>query len=419
MNTADLNKVWEIKTLTRKDKQDEAKAILNRIAKQVQPIMRRHNWRVKLLSEFCPKNPALLGVNVNHGVNVKLRLRRPNRDSEFYPFHQILDTMLHELCHNAHGPHNAVFYKLWDDLRKECEDLMNKGISGSGQGFDLPGRRLGGFSQPAVSSLRHTALNAAQKRARLGSLLPSGPKRLGGDSSLMTALSPVQAAAMAAERRLQDELWCASGSCEIEEAETSNDLLQKQMDRGSGTSRNSTGFDVNKSTSISGKRSRDMSNINTNALSRDTPMEPDFLDSTPDGIVSGSVVCENDTSQNRSDQRKKSFKSFDFQNKSNFINLSNDSSASASTNYQDATKYAANSCKWECGVCTLANPPLAPVCEVCGTLKPRDLKDKYKIWSCKFCTLENSVDLEKCMACNEWRYSHGAPVAAPALNIGT
>lgn len=55
---------------------------------------------------------------MNHGVHVKLRLRKPNRDSDFYPFHQTLDTMLHELCHNAHGPHNAVFYKLWDDLRK-------------------------------------------------------------------------------------------------------------------------------------------------------------------------------------------------------------------------------------------------------------------------------------------------------------
>ena len=31
---------------------------------------------------------------------------------------QILDTMLHELCHNAYGPHNASFYKLWDELRK-------------------------------------------------------------------------------------------------------------------------------------------------------------------------------------------------------------------------------------------------------------------------------------------------------------
>lgn len=65
-----------------------------------------------------PKNPALLGVNVGRGIHVKLRLRRANRDDEFIPFDQVLDTMLHELSHNAHGPHNATFYKLWDELRK-------------------------------------------------------------------------------------------------------------------------------------------------------------------------------------------------------------------------------------------------------------------------------------------------------------
>lgn len=52
MNTGDSNKVWEIKTLKKKEKEDEARNILDRIAKQVQPIMRKHNWRVKLLSEF-------------------------------------------------------------------------------------------------------------------------------------------------------------------------------------------------------------------------------------------------------------------------------------------------------------------------------------------------------------------------------
>lgn len=49
---------------------------------------------------------------------MKLRLRRPNRDWDFFPFDQILDTMLHELCHNVHSPHNAEFYKLWDEIRK-------------------------------------------------------------------------------------------------------------------------------------------------------------------------------------------------------------------------------------------------------------------------------------------------------------
>ncbi|PPS11338.1 hypothetical protein GOBAR_AA09304 [Gossypium barbadense] len=157
--------------------------------------------------------------------------------------------MLHELCHNTHGPHNASFCKLWDELRKnhispsnerfwrvrikslinvtggsqdvpiygftvkhylcgkgrtyECEELMSKGITGTGEGFDLLGRRLGGFSRhPPLSSLRQTASAAAENRARLGSLSPSGPKRLGGDSTVRDALSPIQADAMAAERRL-------------------------------------------------------------------------------------------------------------------------------------------------------------------------------------------------------------------------
>lgn len=52
MNLGDLHKVWEIKALKRKPKHEEAQKILERIAKQVQPIMRKHNWRVKLLSEF-------------------------------------------------------------------------------------------------------------------------------------------------------------------------------------------------------------------------------------------------------------------------------------------------------------------------------------------------------------------------------
>lgn len=71
-----------------------------------------------ILNVCSPKRTALLGLNVGAGIHVKLRLRRPNNDEEFYPYNEVLDTMLHELCHNAHGPHNASFYKLWDELRK-------------------------------------------------------------------------------------------------------------------------------------------------------------------------------------------------------------------------------------------------------------------------------------------------------------
>ncbi|XP_008229369.1 PREDICTED: DNA-dependent metalloprotease WSS1-like [Prunus mume] len=214
MDLNDLNKVWEIKPL-KKIGEEDAREILEKVAKQVQPIMRKHNWKVRILSEFCPANPALQGLNVGGGAEVKLRLRRPNNEWDFYPYEQILDTMLHELCHNEYGPHNADFYKLLDEIRRECEELMAKGITGTAQGFDLPGKRLGGFSrQPPLSSIRQTALAAAENRARHGALLPSGPRRLGGDSNIKAALSPIQAAAMAAERRLHDDLWCGSKSLE-------------------------------------------------------------------------------------------------------------------------------------------------------------------------------------------------------------
>ncbi|GMI85218.1 Wss1/SPRTN type repair protease A [Hibiscus trionum] len=398
MNLGDLNKVWEIKALKRKPGEEEAKKILEKIANQVQPIMRKHKWRVKLLSEFCPNNPRLLGLNVGGGIHVKLRLRRPNRDWDFYPFDQVLDTMLHELCHNVHGPHNASFYKLWDELRKECEELMSKGIIGTGEGFDIPGRRLGGFSrQPPLSSLRQTALTAAENRARLGSLLPSGPKRLGGDSSIKDALSPIQAAAMAAERRLQDDIWCGSHCSEIVGDEKScADTLQDHLDTDQGAERSSV-KDVSSGHAFGGislKRSQ----------GQDIP-KSNFVDLTTSPVV-GSASNQGAKSPKRSC-------------KSNNLIPSSSSSSVPVLNDDGSPENRGVTDMWECGSCTLLNPPFAPICEVCFTERPRDIGTKYKFWSCKFCTLENCVKLDKCSACDQWRYSHGPPISTPAPNVGT
>nr|XP_043621039.1 DNA-dependent metalloprotease WSS1 [Erigeron canadensis] len=377
-NGGDVHKVWEIRTLKKKVGADEARKFLERIAKQVQPIMRKHNWRVKVLSEMCPKNPRLLGLNVGHGIHVKLRLRRPNTDWDFYPFDQVLDTMLHELCHNSIGPHNVAFYKLWDDLRKECEEFMSKGITGSGDGFDLPGRRLGGFTrQPPLSSLRQTALVAAQNRARLGSLLPAGPKRLGGDKSIMSSLTPGQAAAMAAERRLQDDIWCGIQQLVEEEEET---VPQSSA-----------------SSSVLGSKRSHQSN--------DSHSELNFVDLTDVPSVSNAEATNNISVNKRSRQTECC------------IDLTTEDFASGSTS-NEKTGRDTKSSGWECMTCTLLNPPLAPICELCGTLKPK-AEEKYKSWSCKFCTMVNTVKMEKCGACEQWRYSHGQPIATPSPNVGT
>ncbi|KAK0599652.1 hypothetical protein LWI29_007332 [Acer saccharum] len=409
MNVGDLHKVWEIKALKRKPDEEEAKKILERIAKQVQPIMRKHKWRVKLLSEFCPNNASLLGLNVGGGVHVKLRLRRPNRDSDFYPFDQVLDTMLHELCHNAHGPHNANFYKLWDELRKECEELMYKGITGSGEGFDLPGKRLGGFSrQPPVSSLRKTALAAAEKRARLGYLLPSGPKRLGGDSTIMADLSPIQAAAMAAERRLQDDIWC--GSQAFGDGGSNSDISEDIVYTGqsTGNSKLSGGSSARAPDALSRKRSRESSNS----------VGSSFVDLSADVSTSGPILNHDSKSQKSCQYRNNSASLSNHRSDSGFVDISG-ASSSASMRNQDAMDDPEESAKWECETCTLLNPPLAPICKLCSTLRPNDVGIKNQMWSCKFCTLENSIKLDKCSACDQWRYSHGPPVSTPAPYLGT
>jgi hypothetical protein len=111
---------------------------------------------------------------------------------------------------------------------------MAKGITGTGQGFGLPGRRLGGFSRQP----RPSALAAAENRARRDTLLPSGPKRVGGDSNIKAALSPIQAAAMAAEKRLQDDLWCGSKSSDSVVAVNGN----IERPEGSSTSISSKGI---------------------------------------------------------------------------------------------------------------------------------------------------------------------------------
>jgi len=120
------------------------------------------------------------------------------------------------MAHNIRGPHDAVFYKLLDELKEECQDLMDRGVSGTGAGFDAKSMgRLGGrgpvpIHNPDPRKLREVAVQAAEDRARKHAVMYSGPRTVGGGSSDFRNLTPAQAAARAAERRVADEKWCAS-----------------------------------------------------------------------------------------------------------------------------------------------------------------------------------------------------------------
>jgi WLM domain len=53
-------KVHDIQELKKQNKRDEALKLLQTVARQVQPILRKRKWTVPKLREFFPGNPNLL-----------------------------------------------------------------------------------------------------------------------------------------------------------------------------------------------------------------------------------------------------------------------------------------------------------------------------------------------------------------------
>ncbi|ORZ11343.1 WLM domain-domain-containing protein, partial [Lobosporangium transversale] len=88
---------------------------------KVRPIMIAYGWKVGSLEEMTTEN--LYGLNFDHGKRILLRLRSNYDQTQFLPFGMIMDTMLHELAHNAHNGHGDSFYRTWDKLREEYYSL--------------------------------------------------------------------------------------------------------------------------------------------------------------------------------------------------------------------------------------------------------------------------------------------------------
>lgn len=80
------NEIIEIKYLLNKNKNEEAKELLYRIAKVVIPLLQRRKWKIKLLNEFYPNNPSLHGLNVNQGERIQIRLRDSNKYIYIYNY---------------------------------------------------------------------------------------------------------------------------------------------------------------------------------------------------------------------------------------------------------------------------------------------------------------------------------------------
>ncbi|KAH9849274.1 WLM domain-containing protein [Lenzites betulinus] len=204
---------------------DKALLLLQRVASLVKPIMRKHGWVLPVLSEFFPESPNLLDINA--GQKILVRLRPPHAPDTFYDQEEVIHTMLHELTHNVHGPHDDKFYKFLSGLEDEYAALRQSGYSG--EGFYSNGHRVGANVShdlpPHIA--KQKAVEAAEKRRQISVILGGGG-RIGGMAR--TNKTPRELAAEAAERRIRDEKACASGAvAQAEAAKAAQESVQDDV----------------------------------------------------------------------------------------------------------------------------------------------------------------------------------------------
>jgi DNA-dependent metalloprotease WSS1 len=156
-----------------------------------------------------------LGLNINRGQRICVRVRFTQDPSLFLHLEQICDTVLHELSHIVWGPHDDKFHRLWDELRDEHETLLMKGFTG--ENFLSKGNRLGGGSNGSRDEAQRRARLAAQKRAEQNKRAAGSGQRLGGSPAVRIPGSGIrQTIADAVTRRNTITQGCASGRQDAE-----------------------------------------------------------------------------------------------------------------------------------------------------------------------------------------------------------
>ncbi|KAH7914588.1 WLM-domain-containing protein [Hygrophoropsis aurantiaca] len=97
----------------------------------IRHVMHNHRFSVGVLTELAPhENPELLGLNVNAGQSIKLRLRTDAYDG-FRPYLEVRRVLCHELAHNVHGDHDENFKELNSKLNREVAEFEAAVTSGT------------------------------------------------------------------------------------------------------------------------------------------------------------------------------------------------------------------------------------------------------------------------------------------------
>ncbi|GLB41640.1 putative WLM-domain-containing protein [Lyophyllum shimeji] len=110
-----------------------ALALLTKLSEDpaIQHIMQLHKFSVGVLTELAPhEHPELLGLNVNAGQAIKLRLRTDRYDG-FRLYKDVRRVLCHELTHNVWGAHDENFKELNSKLNREVAEFERAAAQGT------------------------------------------------------------------------------------------------------------------------------------------------------------------------------------------------------------------------------------------------------------------------------------------------
>lgn len=123
----------EIKPLEHLPNPSTAREFLTRLSDDlaIQHVMRKHEFSVGELTELAPhENPELLGLNVNKGQQIKLRIRTDRYDG-FRLYQDVRRVLCHELAHNIWGDHDNNFKELNSKLNREVAEFERLAVEGT------------------------------------------------------------------------------------------------------------------------------------------------------------------------------------------------------------------------------------------------------------------------------------------------